>query len=267
MNATAIGWDRTILELKMYFREKEAVFFSFAFPILMLSLFSIIFGDQITTENADGVSAARFFLPGMAAAGVMLTSFQSMALSVAVERDDGTLKRLRATPMPAFSYFLGKVGLVGITSLAQFVLLLAVARFAFGVQLPTDAGRWGTFAWVFLLGVAGGTVLGIAYSSLASSARAVGALVIAPTLVLQFISGVYFAFTDLPDWLKQVASVFPLKWIAQGMRSVFFPNDWQTQEMAGTWEPGRTGLVLAAWLVVGLVVCARTFRWTKRGTT
>ena len=269
MNAVAIGLDRTVLELKMYFREKEAVFFSFVFPILMLSMFAVIFGDSFGEGDAAaaGVNAARFFLPGMVAAGVMLTSFQSMALSVAVERDDGTLKRLRSTPMPPVSYFLGKVGLVATTSLAQFVLLIAVAKVGFDVRLPTDAGRWGTFVWVFLLGVASGTVLGIAYSSLASSSRSVGAIVIAPTLVLQFISGVYFAFTDLPDWLKQVASVFPLKWIAQGMRSVFFPDDWQTQEMASTWEHGRTAAVLAVWLVAGLVLWARTFRWTRRGTT
>lgn len=270
MNALAIGWDRTVLELKMYFREKEAVFFSFAFPILMLAMFSVIFGNQFGDDGdaqSAGVSAARFFLPGMAAAGVMLTSFQSMALSVAAERDDGTLKRLRSTPMPPMAYFLGKVGLVAITSLAQFAILIGVARLAFGVQLPADGGRWLTFVWVFLLGVATGTVLGIAYSSLATSARSVGAIVIAPTLILQFISGVYFAFTDLPEWLKQVASVFPLKWIAQGMRSVFFPDDWQGSEMAGTWEHGRTALVLAAWLVAGLLICARTFRWTKRGTT
>jgi ABC-2 type transport system permease protein len=117
------------------------------------------------------------------------------------------------------------------------------------------------------MGVATGTVLGIAYSSVSTSARSAGAVIIAPMLILQFISGVYFAFTDLPLWLKQVASVFPLKWIAQGMRSVFFPNDWQTQEMASTWEHGRTALVLLAWLVAGLLVCARSFRWTKRGTT
>ncbi|HET7385777.1 MAG TPA: ABC transporter permease [Nocardioidaceae bacterium] len=269
MNALAIGWDRTILELKMYFREKEAVFFSFAFPIIMLTMFALIFSDSFSTGDAadDGVNAARFFLPGMIAAGVMLTSFQSMALSVAVERDDGTLKRLRSTPMPPVSYFLGKIGLVAITSLAQLLLLLAVARFAFAVELPTDVGHWVTFAWVFLLGVASGTVLGIAYSSLAGSSRSVGAIVIAPALILQFISGVYFAFTDLPEWLKQVASLFPLKWIAQGMRSVFFPDGWQVQEMAGTWEHGRTALVIAAWAVAGLLICVRTFRWTKRGTT
>ena len=264
MNALAIGLDRTVVELRMYTREKEAVFFSFLFPILLLSLFSLIFGDQFDSADGVEVSAAEFFLPGMISAGVMLTSFQTMALSVASERDDGTLKRLRGTPMPPISYFLGKVGLVIISSLAQLALLLLVARVAFGVTLPTDAARWSTFAWVFLLGITSGTVLGVAYSSMATSARSAGAMVIVPVLILQFISGVYFAFRDLPVWLQQVASVFPLKWVAQGMRSVFFPDEWSSQEMAGGWEHGRTALVLALWTLAGVYLCIRTFRWQRR---
>ncbi|MGL5819086.1 MAG: ABC transporter permease [Phycicoccus sp.] len=267
MNTLAIGLDRTVLELRMFSREKEAVFFSFLLPILLLALFSVIFGD--TFEDADGrargMTAARWFLPGMVAAGVILTSFQTMALSVATERDDGTLKRLRATPMPAAAYFLGKVGLVAVTSLLQVVVLLVVARLAFDVPLPEDARRWGVFALVFLLGTFAGTVLGVAFSSLAS-ARSIGAVVIGPLLVLQFISGVYVSFGDIPDWLKQVASLFPLKWIAQGMRAAFYPDGLATLEMAGSWEVGRTVLVLAAWSVGGLARCVATFRWYKRGT-
>ncbi len=202
----------------------------------------------------------------MISAGVLLTSFQTMALSVATERDDGTLKRLRSTPMPPVAYFLGKVGLVALTSLAQMVVLLLVARFGFGVDLPSEASRWLAFAWVFVLGVFAGTVLGVAYSSLAS-ARSAGAVVIGPILVLQFISGVYLNFSEIPTWLQQIASVFPLKWIAQGMRSVFFPAQLASDEMAGTWEHGRIALVLALWAVGGLVLCIRTFRWYKRGTT
>ena len=82
MNAVALGWDRALLELKMYFREKDQVFFSFLFPVLMLALFSTVFQGQFDNpENeAIGLSAARFFLPGMMAAGVLLTSFQTMAL-------------------------------------------------------------------------------------------------------------------------------------------------------------------------------------------
>jgi ABC-2 type transport system permease protein len=86
-------------------------------------------------------------------------------------------------------------------------------------------------------------------------------------LVLQFISGVYIAFDDVPQWLQQVASVFPLKWIAQGMRSVLFPDQLASAEMAGSWETGRTAMVLCAWAVGGLVVCVLTFKWFKRGTT
>ena len=216
MNALALGLDRTVLELKMYSREKEAVFFSFLFPILLLTLFSVIFSTQFE-DNEAGMTAAHYFLPGMVAAGVLLTSFQTMALSVATERDDGSLKRLRSTPMPPVAYFLGKVGLVAVTSLVQLTTLLLLARFAFDVPMPGEASRWLLLAGVFGLGVIAGTVLGIAYSSL-STARSIGAVVIGPMLVLQFISGVYIGWDSVPDWLRQVAALFPLKWIAQGMR-------------------------------------------------
>lgn len=263
MNALALGADRTRVELKMYSREKEAVFFSFLFPILLLSLFSVIFSNQF--EDDSGMTAGRFFLPGMVAAGLLLTSFQTMALSVATERDDGSLKRLRATPMPPVAYFLGKVGLVAVTSLSQLVVLLLAARFVFDVPMPGDARRWLILAAVFGLGASGGTVLGIAYSSL-SAARSIGAVVIGPMLVLQFISGVYIGWDSVPDWLRQVAALFPLKWIAQGMRSVFYPEAMASLEMAGAWETGRTLLVLGAWAVGGLLLCVWTFRWYKRGT-
>ncbi len=266
MRAVALGLDRTVLELKMYSREKEAVFFSFLMPILLLALFSVIFGGQFGDDGSGGMTAGGYFLPGMLSAGVLLTSFQTMAMSVTSERDDGTLKRLRATPMPAVAYFLGKVGLVAVASTVQVALLLLVARILFGVHLPSTADRWSVFVLVFALGVFGGTVLGVAYSSMAT-ARTVGAVVIGPMLVLQFISGVYIAFDTVPQWLQQVASLFPLKWIAQGMRSVFYPSQLASAEMAGAWETGRTVLVLAAWAVGGLVLCVLTFRWFKRGTT
>ncbi len=265
MNLAAIALDRSALELKMYFRERDSVFFSFLFPVVMLSLFAAVFGDSFESGGSQ-MSAAQFFLPGMVAGGVMLTSFQTLALSVAMERDDGTLKRLRSTPMPPGAYFLGKVGLVAASSLAQMALLLLVARFVFGVAMPSDVAAWATFAWVFLLGVSAGTVLGIAYSTLAGSAKSAGAVVIGPLLVLQFISGVYFAYGDIPPWMQQVAALFPLKWVAQGMRSVFYPAGMQTQEVAGSWELPMVALVLALWLAAGLFLCARTFTWFKRGS-
>jgi ABC-2 type transport system permease protein len=268
-SALSLGLSRTRLEVTAFFREKDALVFTFFFPIVLLGIFSVVFGGEDVDPGGGGpggpaIDFAHYFLPGMVAAGLMLSSFQTLAISIAMEREDRTLKRLRGTPMPPLAYFLGKIGMVLVTSIAQIGLLLLVAALAFGVPLPTQAERWLTFAWVFVLGVAACTVLGVAFSSVPKSARSAGAVVAAPVIILQFISGVFFVFNELPSWLQSVASVFPLKWMAQGMRSVFLPAEFEADEVSGSWQHGPTVLVLLAWLVLGLILCVRTFRWQRR---
>ncbi|RIQ37839.1 ABC transporter permease [Jiangella rhizosphaerae] len=261
-----IARSRATLEIKSYFRERDSLIFSFLFPIIMLGIFAVAFGgEDVGQDSGAPVDFAQYFLPGMVASGIMLVSFQTLAISLAVERDDGTLKRLRGTPMPAVSYFLGKVGMILVVGLSQIALLLAVAALAFGVELPAEPAKWLTFAWCYVLGTAGGAVLGIAYSSLPRSAKSASAVVVGPLIILQFISGVFFVFSDLPSWLQNVASVFPLKWLAQGMRSVFLPDGFEDLEVSGSWQHGPTALILSLWLIAGLVICVRTFRWQRTG--
>jgi ABC-2 type transport system permease protein len=255
---------RAGVELRQFWRERDAVVFVFAYPIVMLAIFSTVFGAEDQGTDVAQIGYAQYFLPGMVATGVMLTSFQQLAVSIAVERDDGTLRRLRATPLPASGYVGGKVLLTLATAVAQTALLLAVAALAFDVPMPSDAADWVTFAWVFVLGTATGTVCGVAFSSLPRSGRSASAVVTPVVLVLQFISGVFFAFFALPSWMQTVASVFPLKWIAQGMRSVFLPEEMAALETSGSWQLPATAGVLVAWLIVGLVVGVRTFRWRRR---
>src|SRR5690606_37060689 len=263
-----LGVERTRAELRAFFRERDAVIFIFTYPLIMLAIFATVFDGQDQGTGDYSVPFAQYFLPGMIATGVMLTSFQSLAISIAVERDDGSLKRLRATPLPAAAYFYGKVGLVLATSVVQTALLLALAAVVYDVPMPWDmpdaAGRLATFAWVFVLGCAAGAVCGTAFSSLPRSGRSATAVITPVVLVLQCVSGVFFAFCALPTWVQTVASVFPLKWMAQGMRSVFLPEQAAALEPSGSWQHGATAAVLVAWLVVGLVVGARTFRWRRR---
>ncbi|WP_263120986.1 ABC transporter permease [Cellulomonas sp. RIT-PI-Y] len=262
--ALRLGWSRTRYEVRGFFRERDAVIFIFAYPVIMLAIFATVFGQGGATVG-DGIPFAQYFLPGMIATGVLLSSFQSMALDIAAERDRGGLKRLRGTPLPPTAFFLGKVGQVLATSLIQLVLLLAVARLLFDVALPDTSARWATLAWVFLLGTATGAICGVGFSSIPRSAKSASAVVTPVVLVLQFISGVFFSFYQLPSWMQEVAAVFPLKWMAQGMRSVFLPDGAASLEPAGSWEHGRISLVLIAWLVLGLVAGVRTFRWQRRG--
>jgi ABC-2 type transport system permease protein len=256
-----LGLARGGLELRRFFRSRETVVFTFSMPTVLLVLLGSVFGDQI---EAAGASAAQVLAAGMIAAGVMSTTFVSMGTDIASDRDDGTLKRLRGTPVPPMAYFLGKVVLVVVTTVAQVVVMLVVAVALFDLALPTGAGAWLTFGWVFALGVVACSLLGIAVSGLARDARSAGALTQLPHVALQFISGVFVnPITALPVGLVVTASFFPVKWMAQGFRSVFLPDSMAVYEAAGSWELDRVALVLAAWCVIGLVLCLTTFRWRR----
>jgi ABC-2 type transport system permease protein len=259
-----LGLSRIRYEVTTYFRQGDAVFFSFLFPLVMLTIFSVAFSEQNFGPEDAPLSAAAFYLPGMLAAGLLLSGLQNLAIDIAGEKGDGTLKRFAGTPLPVLSYFIGKIGQVFVTGIMQAALLLLVARIVFQVELPTDAEKWMTFAWVFVLGVSTSAILGIALSGLPRSGKSATAVIIPIALVLQFISGVYLGFSQLPEWLQNVASVFPLKWMAQGMRSVFLPDGFATLEQGGTWDLAGVAIVTAIWLVVGLAATRMTFRWIRK---
>jgi ABC-2 type transport system permease protein len=256
---------RGSVELKEFFRQRESVVFTLLFPVILLLVFGAILDYGITTDSGVTVRFTQLFAAGIIAAGILGASLQNMAISIATERSDGTLKHLSGTPMPRHAYFVGKVVQVLVVTVAIVAILLLVATTFYGVDLPSGAD-WLTFAWVTALGAAACTLLGIAISSLAKNGRSASATVTPIALVLQFISGVFFQFSQVPDWLQTVAAVFPLKWMAQGLRSVFLPDELAALEPAGTWELGRTALVLAAWCAVGLALCVATFRWQDRGS-
>ncbi|MCF2528296.1 ABC transporter permease [Yinghuangia soli] len=252
-----IGRARAALELRQFFRDRRQVFFTFSMPIVMFLLLASIFDH---TYEGTGVSTQQIYVTGMLATGILSACLQGLSLQVGMERHNGTLKRLRATPMPPASYFLGKIAMVVVVSLGQAVVLLGIGSMFFGLDLPTAPGRWFTFAWVYLLGATACTLLGLVCSNLIKGENG-GPLVIMPVMVLQFISGVFVVFAELPRGLQTVASLFPLKWMCQGMRSVFLPDAYAAVEPAGSWEHGRTALVLAAWVVVGFIMCMKWFRW------
>ena len=264
MTTIRLGYSRIGYEVKTYFRQGDSVFFTFLFPVVMLTIFSVAFSEQNFGPDDAPLSAAAYYLPGMLAAGLLLSGLQNMAIDIAGEKSDGTLKRFAGTPLPVLSYFIGKIGQVFVTGVLQAALLLLVARFAFQVELPVTAEAWLTFAWVFVLGVTTSAILGIALSGLPRSGKSATAVIIPIALVLQFISGVYLTFTQLPEWLQNVASVFPLKWMAQGMRSVFLPDGFVVLEAGGSWNLEGVAIVTAIWLVVGLVVTRLTFRWIRK---
>jgi ABC-2 type transport system permease protein len=246
-----IGVSRGFLELKQFFRQRESVVFTLLFPVLLLLIFGSVFKDEI----APGVTFSQYFVAGMIASGLVNTGFQQLAITIPMERDDGTLKRLRGTPAPASSYFIGKIILVFVSMSIGVVL--------YGITLPSDAAHWITFIWVMALGLISSTLLGIAFSSVPKSGRGASAVVSPIVIILQFFSGVFFVFTQLPSWMQNFAAIFPLKWLTQGMRAVFLPDSFAAQEVAGSWELGKIALILGVWSIAGFFLALKTFRWEK----
>jgi ABC-2 type transport system permease protein len=253
---------RGLLEVKLFFRQRESVVFTFSLPVILLVLFGLIFHGTI---GRTGVDFRQYFIAGIIASGLMSTTFVNLGVGIAADRADGTLRRLAGTPMSAAAYFAGKAILALVVSAAEVAILLTVGVTLLGLQLPATPGRWVTFGWVYALGALTCSLLGIAVSCVARSARSAPAVLNLPYLVLSFISGVYFVFSGLPGSLRQVAALFPLKWLCQGLRSAFLPDRLLAAEPAHGWEHGRIALVLGAWLVASLVVCARMFRWQRTG--
>jgi ABC-2 type transport system permease protein len=265
MSTVSLGAVRAKYEFISYFREFDALFFTFLFPVIMLGIFSAAFsGLGDIGPRGHTVGFATYYLPAMVAAGILLSGVQNLAVGIAQEKSNGTLKRLGGTPLPPLSYFIGKLASTFVTGAIQVVVLLAFARLVFGVQLPTEPGKYLQLLWIFLLGLLACGLLGMALSAVPRSGRSATAVVIPLLLFLQFISGVYLPFSQLPDWMQTVASFFPLKWMAQGMRSVFLPDQFKALEVGGEWNLGLIALVLAGWLVVGLVITRLTFRWIRK---
>lgn len=240
-------------------RQRESVMFTLLFPAMLLLIFGSIFNGEI----AKGVNFSQYFLAGMVASGLINSGFQGLAIAIPIERDDGTLKRLRGTPMPAMAYFVGKALLVFVTTVVQIFMLLLIGVLLYGVKLPTDFHRWLDLLWIVVLGAAVSTLLGIAFSSVPRSGRGASAIVIPIVLILQFTSGVFIIFNQLPTWMQNFASFFPLRWMTQGVRSVFLPESFASQEVGHSWELGKIAVILSAWLVVGLVLAVKTFRWER----
>jgi ABC-2 type transport system permease protein len=254
-----LGLARGALEIKQFNRQRESVVFTILFPVILLFIFGSVFNDSI----APGVTFSQYFVAGMIASGLVNSGFQQIAISIPMERDLGTLKRLRGTPMPATAYFIGKGIQVLYSMFLQLVLLLFFGTIFFGLELPTQPIKWLTFTWLIILGTASSTLLGIAFSVVPKSGRGASAVVSPVVIVLQFFSGVFFIFTTLPSWMQHFAAIFPLKWLTQGMRSVFLPDSFATQEAAKSWEINKIAIILIAWLIAGVFISLKTFKWTK----
>jgi ABC-2 type transport system permease protein len=235
---------------KLFWRSRELAFFTFALPVILYFLLGSVYGD----DEVDGVPGADYLLAGMLGYGAASTAFAGLAILLVIRREQGILKRLRATPLPASTYLAAVLSSIVLIFALESVLMIAIGRVGFDTPLPA---RPLSLAVALLLGAISFAAMAVGLSGLVRSAEGASAVVNAIYLPVSFISGAFFSPESFPAFLEAIANVLPLTYFIELVRDVMLHGSeiWD--------EPAALGVV-AAWGVVGLVAAVRSFRWEPR---
>jgi len=250
MKARHLLWNQARLHQKSFWRNPESAFFNFAMPLGVL----LIFGATSSTDTVPGrtdVNVLTLFVPGILAFAIVVIAYGNLAATIALQRADGVLKRLRATPLKPSIYLGGQLLSVLATALLISIATIALGGVAFSA-LPR-ATAIPQLLVVLALGIACFAALGVAISAAIPTADAAGAITNGTYLPLAMVSGMFSADLRLPRVVDNIISAFPLKALADGLRSTYDP--------ATHGLPVSDVLVLAAWTLAGIALALRYFRW------
>lgn len=232
-----------------FWRNPQSAFFTFIFPVVIIVIFGAVFNGGGNNSFYYGLTGLQYYVPTIAALSVLGACYSNLAVVLSVRRQEGILKRVRATPVPAWVYFMGLLGHCVVVSVIEVALIIGVGRL-YGVPMPT---HWTAILVTLVLGAASFCSLGVAVASLIRNAEAAPAVVQFILFPLVFVSGTYFPIHS--DILNRIAGALPVRPFNQALLGPFAQNtgfDWS--HLA----------VLLAWGVVGAVVAIRRFRWDPR---
>jgi ABC-2 type transport system permease protein len=237
-------------EQRAYWRNRGRGIFTFVFPIMFLVIFASL--DNARTLPGHGIPYNDFFVPGILAYGVIATTFVNLAISTAILRDEGVLKRMQGTPLPHWAYVAARIVSACLIMLAMTIVVLGLGAGVWGLSLR--AGALPGLILTLLLGTAAFTTIGIGITRFIPNAEAGPVVVNLAVLPLTFISNVWFPTDTLPSTLKQIADVFPIKPLADGLQHAFDPR------VSGAAINGHDLRTLAIWTVVGVWLMFRFLR-------
>jgi ABC-2 type transport system permease protein len=243
MSAAAVLWRQLRFERRQFWRNPSAAFFNFLLPLLLLFLVASVYADD--AEELD------VLIPGIAGMAVMATTFTALAFNVTFLREQGILKRMRGTPIPAPAYLGGLLGSAVVNAVLQVALIVVIGNLVYDVSWPKDPLSLAIFT---AAGVAAFAALGIAFSHLIPNFDAAAAYVNLVFLPLIFISGVFYSAESLPPVLEAVAEALPLKPVIDGLHGAIVTG-------AGVADNLEALALVGAWGCAGIVLAARFFRW------
>ena len=254
MSAVALAGRQVGYVNKAFWRNPTSAFFTFAFPLMFLVVFTALLGNHTLHIGSMTVKQSTYYVAAMGTFGVISACFNNMAISTAFQRDRGILKRVRGTPLPGSAYLGARV----VHAIGIGVLLIVITtifgRLAYSAHVPSGA-TLGRFILMLIVGSGAFCALGLALTALIPNADAAPAVVNGVILPLLFLSGIFIPFqNNTPSWILWVARIFPVRHFALGMQAGYLGTPFSWTDV----------LVVAAWGLGGLLLAVRFFNWEPR---
>ena len=256
MTGLSLALHQYRYDQRQFWRESASVFFTVVLPLLFLILFVAIFGNDTTRIAGATVKTATYYVPAILALAVVNATFVNLTIWLAIARERGQLKRVRATPCPAWVVIAGRTFAAVAVAAVMTVVVCGFGALVYGVELPTHTLPGAMIA--LLVGVLSLGALGFACASIVPSENSAPPIANVIVLPLEFISGIFVPADQIPDWMLSVAGVFPLKPVFDAILTAFNPAT------AGAGIAWGDLAVVAAWGVAGLLFAMRFFRWAPR---
>jgi ABC-2 type transport system permease protein len=239
---------------KAFWRNPASAFFTFAFPLMFLVIFTSLLGHYTVTLGTKTVNTSTYYVASMACFAAITACFNNIAITVSFQRESGVLKRMSGTPLPATSFLGARILHAMFVSVVLVVITAAFGHGLYHASIPTGLTLL-RFIVAVLVGSATFCALGLALTAVIPNGDAAAAIVNAVILPLEFLSGIFIAFDNTtPSWILWVARVFPVRHFALGMQAGFL----------GTAFSWTDVLIVAAWGVAGLLLAVRFFSWEPR---
>lgn len=244
----ALVWHQARYEQLSFWRNPQSAFFTFVLPVVVITIFGALFHDVPAGSFFYGLPALRYYVATIAAVSVLGSCYSQLAIVLSTRRQNGQLKRVRATPLPAWAYFVGLLAHCLMVSVVDVLLIVAVGR-AYGVPLPA-VSQWPALVLALGLGASAFCALGVGVASLIRNAEAAPAVVQFVLFPLVFVSGTYLPIHS--GLVNGVSGALPVRPFNQALLGAL------AQDTGFAW---RSLGVLLLWGAAGAVVAVRRFRW------
>jgi ABC-2 type transport system permease protein len=251
MNAARLTAIQVRYVNKAFWRNPASAFFTFAFPLMFLVIFTSLLGHYTVRIGSRTVNTSSYYVAAMATFAVITACFNNIATAITSQREAGVLKRTNGTPLPAASFLAARILDALFVTVILVAITVAFGRAFYSAQVPTGITLL-RFLVVVVVGATAFCALGLAITAVIPNTNASAPIINAVILPLEFLSGIFIAFgNNTPSWILWFARVFPVRHFVLGMQA----------GLLGTAFSWTDVLIVAAWGLGGLLLAIRYFSW------